>query len=142
MGLRLRSGGISGVYELPEKSRVFEAIEAAGGLTADAEERFINQAALVSDGEQITVLTVEEAEAAGGVTASVPGGAGAASGKVNINTASKEELMTLSGIGEARASAIIAYRETGGPFMAIEDIMAVDGIKEKAFEKIKEDIEV
>lgn len=64
------------------------------------------------------------------------------SGKVNLNTAGKEELMTLSGIGESRADAIIAYREANGPFGSIEEIMNIEGIKEKMFEKIRGSIEV
>ena len=62
--------------------------------------------------------------------------------KVNINTAGKEELMTLGGIGASRAEDIIAYREKHGSFQKIEDIMKVSGIKDAAFEKIKEDITV
>lgn len=64
------------------------------------------------------------------------------SGKVNLNTAGKEELMTLSGIGESRADAIIAYREANGPFGSVEEIMNIEGIKEKMFEKIRGSIEV
>ena len=62
--------------------------------------------------------------------------------KVNLNTAGREELMTLDGIGETRAEAIIRYRETYGGFQSIEDVMNVSGIKEGAFEKIKDDITV
>ena len=132
-----------GVYELPEGSRVFEALAAAGGLTEDAEERSLNQASLLSDGEQITVYTREEIEGQGGIPGPAAAeAAGASSGKVNLNTAGKEELMTLSGIGESRAGAIIRYREQNGPFTSIEEIMQIDGIKEKSFEKIKEHIEV
>lgn len=133
-----------GVYELPAESRVFEALEAAGGTRKDAELRLLNQAAFLTDGEQITVLTAEEVETAGGVPAAgaEKEEAGAFSGKVNLNTAGREELMTLSGIGEARAAAIIAYREAHGPFSSPEEIMNIEGIKEKAFSKIKEEIEV
>ena len=69
-------------------------------------------------------------------------GWGAVTSKINLNTAVKEQLMTLKGIGEARAEAIIAYRQEYGPFARIEDIMEVPGIKEAAFQKIKEDITV
>ena len=132
-----------GVYELPAESRVFEALAAAGGTRKDAELRMLNQAAFLTDGEQITVLTAEEAETAGGLpAASMEEEAGPFSGKVNLNSAGREELMTLSGIGEARAAAIIAYREAHGPFSSPEEIMNIEGIKEKAFSKIKEEIEV
>ena len=63
-------------------------------------------------------------------------------GKVNLNTAGKEELMTLNGIGESRAADIIRYREEQGPFQSIEDIMKIPGIKDASFEKIKDRISV
>ena len=63
-------------------------------------------------------------------------------GKVNLNTASEEELQTLSGIGETRAKSIIEYRENNGGFQSIEDLMKVEGIKEGVFEKIKDRITV
>lgn len=135
---------VPGVYELPAGGRVYQALEAAGGTLEGAELRSLNQAALLSDGEQVTVYTVEEAAGAGGTA--VPGaetqGGNAGTGRINLNTAGREELMTLSGIGEARAQAIITYRETHGPFTAIEEVMNIEGIKEKAFSKIKDEIEV
>ena len=132
---------VPGVYELPADGRVYQALEAAGGVLDGAELRNLNQAALLADGEQITVYTVDEVEGAGGMP--VPGTeAQAAAGKINLNTAGKDELMKLSGIGEARAQSIIAYRETHGPFTAIEEVMNIEGIKEKAFSKIKDEIEV
>ncbi len=132
---------VPGVYELPSDGRVYQALEAAGGALEGAELRSLNQAAPLTDGEQITVYTIEEINASGGVP--VPGGeAQAGSGKINLNTAGREELMRLSGIGEARAAAIIAYREEHGPFTAIEEVMNIEGIKEKAFSKIKDEIEV
>lgn len=131
-----------GVYELSSDSRVFEALEAAGGVSEDAELRSLNQAAFLVDGEQITVYTVQEIEESGGLTADTAQTAGTPGGKVNLNTAGKEELMTLSGIGEARAQAILTYREEHGPFLSIEEIMNIEGIKEKSFSKIKDEIEV
>ena len=139
-----------GVYVLPEGSRVYEAVEMAGGLLESADPKALNQARPLADGEQITVLTVEEVQngetAEQGAGGSVSGGdgtlAGSGDGKVNINTADEDELMTLSGIGESRAKAIIAYREENGKFESIEDIMKIDGIKEKMFEKIRDSITV
>lgn len=147
-----------GVYRFPEESRVCDAIAAAGGLLEDAEERSLNQAERLVDGEQITVFTKEEITANGGRLSSggaITGGAsgsaeGSAAGgetdgttaRININTASSEQLMTLPGIGKARAAAIIAYREENGAFSSIEAIQNVEGIKEKAFNKIKDLIEV
>ena len=129
-----------GVYALPEGSRVFAAIDMAGGLTEEADARSLNRATPLRDGEQIYVLTVEERETQGVLPGPVAAAQG--SGKVNLNTATREELMTLPGIGEARANAILQYRELHGPFGAIEEIMNIEGIKEKGFEKIKEEIEV
>lgn len=133
-----------GVYTLPGGSRVVQAVEAAGGFLPDAEEKILNLARKIEDGEQITVWTREEAENME-ITETPQqntGGTEQASGKVNLNTAGKEELMTLSGIGESRADAIIAYREANGPFGSIEEIMNIEGIKEKMFEKIRGSIEV
>ncbi len=134
-----------GVYQLEEGSRVFQAVEAAGGLTEAAAEEYLNLAGPVTDGMKIVVLSEEEAEASGltpeaGLQA-VSGTAGG-DGKVNLNTAGKEELMTLNGIGESRAADIIRYREEEGPFRSIEDIKNISGIKDAAFEKIKDRISV
>ena len=135
-----------GVYTLPGGSRVVQAVEAAGGFLPDAEEKILNLARKIEDGEQITVWTREEAENME-ITETPQQNTGgteqaSGSGKVNLNTAGKEELMTLSGIGESRADAIIAYREANGPFGAIEEIMNIEGIKGKMFEKIRGSIEV
>ncbi len=101
----------------------------------------MNQAEVLRDGQQVVVYTKEEA-----VDLPVPDSGAGKSGSngknVNLNTASAEELMTLSGIGEARAQAIIAYREQHGGFRSIEEIMEIEGIKEKLFEKIREQIEI
>ena len=144
-----------GVYTFPEGSRVCDAVEAAGGLSEDAAESLLNQAALLSDGLQIVVPTLEEAEglsrqtASSGIFSSGISGAGSAAGGeeagnglVNINTATLEELMTLPGIGQTRAEAIVAYRDEQGGFQSIEDIMNVSGIKEGSFAKLKDRITV
>ena len=125
-----------GVYELPEGSRIFEAIACAGGFTEQAEESALNLASTVSDGMQIVVLDKEEAKELAKAEQEVR------SGLVNINTASVEELTTLKGIGESRAEDIIRYREESGGFQKIEDIMKVPGIKESGFQKIKDSITV
>lgn len=134
---------VPGVYELPEHARVYEAIQAAGGLRADADSVHTNQAKVLSDGEQITILTKEEAKAApaDNTAGENAGGDNAAQGAVvNINTAGVSELTSLSGIGESRASDIISYREEHGPFEKVEDIMKVPGIKNALFSKIKDHI--
>ena len=127
-----------GVYMLPEGSRVFEAIRQAGGLVPDASEEYLNLAAVLTDGQKIVVLSKEEAETAEAFMGEA-GMTGSDVGKiVNINTADKESLMTLPGIGESRAESIITYREKNGRFLKIEDIMNVSGIKQAAFEKLKD----
>lgn len=129
-----------GVYVLPAGSRVYQALEAAGGLTGKADGRALNQAELLSDGEQILVRSLEETAAAS--AAGVPGGGQAADGRINLNTATKEALLTLPGIGEARAAAILAYREEHGGFSSPEELMQIDGIGEKSYSRLKEKITV
>ncbi len=130
-----------GVYELPSGSRIYHVIQAAGGMLPEAETRAVNQAQELSDGEQITVPTVEEAQEPAQPAVS-GGSAVSGDGKVNLNTAGIEELCTLTGIGEARAQAIVDYREQNGGFQSIEELMNIDGIKEKTFEKLKEEVTV
>lgn len=134
-----------GVYFMPRGSRIYQLVEEAGGFLPEADQAYLNLASPVSDGMKVTVLTQKEAETApediGIVFPSVQGQS-SPEAKININTAGKEELMSLRGIGESRAEDIIAYREKHGFFQKIEDIMKVSGIKDAAFEKIKENITV
>ncbi len=131
-----------GVYELKKDARVFEAITLAGGMTAEAAPEAVSQARTVADGEQIYVPTVREVQMQGAGVEDIVTGNADVSGKVNINTAGKEELMTLTGIGEAKAQSILDYREEHGQFGSIEDLMLIEGIKEGVFNKIKEDITI
>ena len=141
---------VPGVYALAQGSRVYEALLMAGGLTEDASERSVNQAELLWDGEMIFVPTVEEArDGVTGVWAGATTGDTSAKEvmeisdeRVNLNTASKTELMTLPGIGQAKAESIVAYRETNGAFSSVEEIMQVDGIKEGLYTRIKDKIRV
>lgn len=128
----------AGVYELKSDSRVYEAIEKAGGFTQDAAVAEINQAALLKDEQQIYVPFVTDSESQGQTEHS----GREESGKVNLNTATKEELMTLTGIGESKADSIIRYREEQGKFQSIEDIKQIEGIKDGVFQKIKDLITV
>ena len=139
-----------GVYELPEGSRVYEAISLAGGYTRQADEFYLNIARTVVDGEQIYVPRIGEEEEklqameAGGLSRNdSPAGSGGASGeKVNINTASAEVLCTLPGIGQTKANDIIRYRTENGAFQSIEEIKQVSGIKNAVYEKIEEYITI
>lgn len=140
----------AGVYELPLSSRVSDAIEAAGGFGKKAARDYLNLAVLLEDGQKIYVPTRKEAakQESNNVNdtetdGNSPGNSEEAdSGRVNINTADRTELMTLPGVGEAKADSIIAYRQENGRFAAIEDIMKITGIKEGLFSKISDKITV
>ena len=131
-----------GVYELKADARVFEAIRSAGGITEEAAPDAVNQARIVADGEQIYVPTAEEAASQETGVGETTVTKGTENAKVNINTAGKEELMTLKGIGEAKAEDILKYREEHGSFGSIEELMQINGIKEGVFNKIKDDITI
>lgn len=132
-----------GVYRLKDGARVSQAIDAAGGLTTEADVTGLNRASKVTDGQKIYVPTVGEQQAAAAVDGAESGaattpGAGSSSGLVNINTASAAELQTLSGIGPSMAESIIDERTKNGAFASVDDLMRVSGIGEKKFAKIKD----
>ena len=133
-----------GVYELAEGSRICQAIDAAGGMLDTAAADWVNQAEIAEDGQKIYVPTKEEAETMpdGQQTAQMQDASWAegADGKVHLNTATKEELMTLTGIGDKKAEAIIRYRESNGGFQSVEELTQVEGIKEGTYNKIKDSI--
>ena len=133
-----------GVYIFDGKPRVIEVVEKAGGFKKDALKSSINQAEMVADGAQIVIESKKDKKK----EAATEGDRDSAGGQqdnavlLNINTATKEELMTLTGIGESKAMAIISYREENGDFGKIEDIMNITGIKTGVFDKIKNQIKV
>lgn len=133
-----------GLYELPQGSRVSDAVTAAGGMSKDANTSSVNLARQLTDGEQIIVGSTEDAKTVleNGSSHSSNSNEGATQGKININTASTEELMSLDGVGEATADKIIAYRQEHGSFSSIEEIKEVSGIGEKKFEAMKDAITV
>ena len=155
-----------GVYELSSDSRVFQAIEKAGGYLPGAAASYLNRARSLSDGQQIYVPTQEEVDSqtipltqdetaqdgmvqegtaqTGTAAYNTADGTGTtqAGQRINLNTADVSQLSTLTGVGESKALAIIAYREENGPFTSIEDIMNVPGIKEGTYEKIKDKIAI
>lgn len=150
------------VYELPAGSRVYEAVKQAGGFTEAADESYVNQAQILSDGAKLVIPTTEQTQAMargdqdgnigiidGDTTESgalkqdvAEGGTGAEGAKININTATQAQLCEIPGIGATRAAAIAAYRQEHGAFARIEDIMNVSGIKEGTYVKIKDSITV
>lgn len=132
-----------GVYRLKDGARVSQAIDAAGGLTAEADVTGLNRASKITDGQKIYVPTVGEQQTAAAVggaesSASTTPGTGSSSGLVNINTASAAELQTLSGIGPSMAQSIIDERTQNGAFASVDDLMRVSGIGEKKLAKIKD----
>lgn len=124
-----------GVYTVDPGTRVYEVLEMAGGVTENAAAGAVNLVNILEDGQKLYFPSNEEYEA--GWSEATEGTA-----LININTASKEELMKLAGIGEAKALAIIAYRQKNGAFTCTEDIMKVSGIKEAAYSLIKDRITV
>lgn len=128
------------VVELEEGSRVEDAINAAGGVTVNADLTEINRADFLEDGDKILIPSkVQE-----GTTTDVGSKGGGYSlysdSRININTAGSEELQMLDGVGPATAQKIIDYREANGSFKNIEDIKNVSGIGDKTFDKFKDDI--
>jgi competence protein ComEA len=132
-----------GVVELPQGSRVYQAIEKAGGVTKDGDLAQVNQAVILNDCDKLYIPTFQELDQTT-ISSNKSSGLGLVTpnsnsdGKVNINTASQEELETLNGIGPVTANKIIAYRTTNGRFDAIENIMEVPGIGEKTFAGMKD----
>lgn len=132
-----------GVYRLKDGARVSQAIDAAGGLTAEADVTGLNRASKVADGQKIYVPKVGEQQtvsADGGADggAVLASGANDVAGLVNINTASAAELQTLSGIGPSMAQSIIDERTKNGAFASVDDLMRVSGIGEKKLANIKD----
>ena len=142
---------VPGVYELPAGSRIYQAVQAAGGFLEEADRDFLNQAQGLKDGCRVYVPTREETALAEdgqksfiseSMETATEDDNAAEGGLVNINTASKEELCTLPGIGEGKAESIISYRSQNGNFHTIDEIMKVEGIKEGLFRKVKDRITV
>lgn len=139
----------SGLFELREGARVMDAVAAAGGLTETADPAGVNLARPVTDGEQLYLPALGEAQpgAPPGLPAGGAGGGGASGGaaggavagvKVNLNMAAAPELESLPRIGPAMAQRIIDYREANGRFTSVEELRNVTGIGEKTFDGLKD----
>jgi len=141
-----------GVYEFESGKRIIDAVTAAGGFTEDASEDYVNLAQQLEDGMKIDIpkegeedtYTDAESGVTGGITKAptISGNEVPSDGRININTAGAQELMDISGIGETRAAAIIAYRDVHGNFSSIEEITNVSGIGQTTYERIKDRITV
>lgn len=127
------SGAVAapGLYVLADDARVVDAVAAAGGFAAGADEAAVNLARPVGDGEQLHVPAEGDGPAAG-----APGAVG--DGRVNLNTADASQLDTLPRIGPAMAERIIGWRETNGRFTSVEDLLAVPGIGDKMLEALRD----
>lgn len=132
------SGAVAkpGVYELEAGSRIFQALELAGGATEEADTRSLNQAEILEDGQMVYIPDAEEAAAQELLPKQED------DGRINLNTATETELMTLPGIGAAKARSILSWREANGSFQCTEDLMKIEGIKDGVFSKIKDSIKV
>jgi competence protein ComEA len=134
-----------GIYELLASARVADAIAAAGGLAANADEEALSLARALQDGEKLVAPTARPTRpASAAVTSSTPEQVGAArggdlssAGPVNLNSASAQELEALPAIGPVTAQAIVDYRTANGPFRSVEEIAKVKGIGAATLEKLK-----
>ena len=137
-----------GLYELPENARINDAVNIAGGITEKADLTEVNLAYVLSDAMKISIPKKVAVKSTAKNTPTVVTTAISSSedvsqvstGLININTANKEQLKTLTGIGDATAQKIIDYRNEKGYFSKVEDIKNVSGIGESKYEKIKEKI--
>ena len=127
-----------GVYQMKSGDRVKDALDAAGGLTAEADSQKVNLAKRLED--QMVIVVPKVGEEAQEIPSGVTSKEASKEGKVNINTATVEELKTLKGVGEKKAEAIIEYRKKNGSFKTKEDLMKVRGIGKKLFESFQERI--
>ncbi len=126
-----------GVYKLPAKSRIYEAVEMAGGLLETACFDSVNQAEEITDGQMVKIPTQEEA-----AQPNVQDAGGTEDGRINLNTADETQLMELPGIGASKAKSILSYRAEQGGFSSIEEIKNITGIKEGVYSKIRDYITV
>jgi competence protein ComEA len=133
-----------GVYTLPDGSRVQDAVNAAGGLLAEADANSVNLAARLDDGQQVNIPSQNSSQNAPNTTSApfnvvstLTPTAVSSTSLININTATVQQLDTLPGIGPVTAQNIVTYRQQHGPFQHIEDIMNVPGIGPVTFDHIQ-----
>lgn len=131
-----------GVYTFAKEPHGIDVVKRAGGFTKKADKTSVNLAELVTDGTQLVIAVKDSKKAPTDKQSSGYKSDSHRADCVNINTATEQELMTLSGIGESKASQIVSYRTAHGAFHKIEDIMNISGIKEGVFSKIKDYITV
>jgi competence protein ComEA len=126
-----------GVYRLPPGSIVQDALQAAGGVLPQGDTSRLNLAAPLSDGQELRIPLESPTSAPGTPSAPIPPDGG----KINLNTATLEELESLPGIGPTLAQRIVEYRDAHGPFQSVEDLLLVKGIGPSLLEKIRDLVE-
>lgn len=128
-----------GLYTLEAGARVNDAVEAAGGLTSQANPKSINLAQKLSDEAVVYVASKDEniSVVASTTASSAMSPEEKSTSLVNLNTATEADLQTISGIGAKRAADIIAYREANGGFKSVDDLNNVSGIGDKTMESIR-----
>lgn len=131
-----------GVYKVKEESRIEDLVKIAGGFTQNADKSRLNLAKKLRDEDYIYVDKINEGQSGAAVSQSSKSNGIGQNGKININTASKEELKTVSGIGDVTAQKIIDYREKNGSFSTVEDLKKVGRIGDKTLEKMKDKIDI
>lgn len=135
-----------GVYEVKSGSRVNDLIKQAGGTTVEADLEAINLSAKLNDENCIVIYKKGEAEKIKNIKSNTSAGivlsADDSNTVINLNTANKEELKTLTGIGDAKADAIIKYREENGGFKSVEELTKVSGIGQKTLEKFLDKVDI
>ncbi len=130
-----------GVYELSPGARLHDAIAAAGGLTGEADVATVNLARRLRDGELIVIPALPVPGSTPMLPSTDTRDVAAADGslaKININTATTQELEALPGVGEVIAARIVTYREQHGPFRSVDDLIHVEGISDRAIDRIRE----
>lgn len=138
-----------GVYKLSKNSRLYQVVDMAGGMTKNAKKEALNLAETVVDSQNIHVMSKREYKSSVSKNSfqkdseiSEAKNDSGKSGLIDINTATKETLTTLPGVGESKAAAIITYREENGQFSTIEDIKKVSGIGDATYDNLKDLITV
>lgn len=129
-----------GVYLVEKDARIYQVVEAAGGMTKKAKKNYLNLAEMVTDGQQIEILSKKEYKKLNYNNSAKEQESNEHEALININTATVEELQQISGIGETKANAIVEYRKSNGGFENIEDIKNVSGIGDATFEQMKSQI--
>ncbi|MCH4171068.1 MAG: ComEA family DNA-binding protein [Lactobacillus sp.] len=135
-----------GVYRLKAEDRVLDAIKRAGGFTPAADQRQVNLAQKVQDQAMLYIPTPDDPQPAASMGLQASSGAGGAANspqaKINLNTATAEQLQEIDGVGEKKAQKIIDFRTNQGPFKTIADLGEIDGFGEKTVANLEDKVTI